>query len=86
MESKNMGCTLKYNMKDLKKIQGKRKTKQTKARPVKKAKRPVVYGSRINTRVKGKGGVLEENPIHIIDQQVLEIDGEYVKITMLGRF
>ena len=81
-----MGCTLKYNMKDLKKIQGKRKVKQAKTRPVKKAKRPVVYGSRINTRVKDKGGVLEENPIHIIDQQVLEIDGEYVKITMLGRF
>jgi len=82
-----MGCTLKkYNMKDLTKIQGERKTKQRKTRVVKKAKRPVVYGNRINTRVKETGGVLEENPIHIIDQQVLEIDGEYVKITMLGRF
>lgn len=82
-----MGCTLKkYNMKDLKKIQGKRQTKQSKTRIVKKAKRPVVYGNRINTRGTEAGGVLEENPIHIIDQQVLEIDGEYVKITMLGRF
>ena len=81
-----MGCTLKYNMKDLKKIQGKRTKKTSGTRPVKKAKRPVVYGNRINTRSKENGGVLEENPIHIIDQQVLEIDGEYVKITMLGRF
>ena len=81
-----MGCTLKYNMKDLNKIQGKRKSKTPSKSPVAKAKRPVIYGSRINTRSKEQGGVLEENPIHIIDQQVLEIDGEYVKITMLGRF
>lgn len=69
-----MGCTLKYTPKSIMKIQNKRSGKAT--------GKSLVAKDKLTRNTAGPNG----GPIQIVDQQILEIDGEFVKITMLGRF
>lgn len=80
-----MGCTQeKYAPKNIRDIRTLRAAQEKKA--LTEDRCPKVAGTGVNGSASGSKDVNSDSPIHIIDQQILEIDGEYVKITMLGRF